>query len=190
MFKKTKLLLCAVGALGFLVSCNSNSTPADDTSDFDQNGNKNWEGFSMYIIGSHWNSWDTETIKTANPSCAFTEKSDEKGVFTYTANVTSEMVNAWCGFKFISDASWSSQYGLEDVNYEKSNAAFRALMEEQGLSDRTKLTGPTSKRSNIVASKAGTYVITYYPNDFSTVDVDTDAKTLTNHFTVDFTAAA
>ena len=59
MFKMKKILLVG-GALLLLAGC---SKPAEP--EFEQNEDPIVEGFTMYIIGSHWNNWDTKTIKEA-----------------------------------------------------------------------------------------------------------------------------
>ena len=59
MFKMKKILLVG-GALFLLAGC----TPAEP--EFEQNEDPIVEGFSMYIIGSHWNKWKPESIKEAD----------------------------------------------------------------------------------------------------------------------------
>ena len=160
MFKMKKILLVG-GALLLLAGC---SKPAEP--EFEQNEDPVIEGFSMYIIGSHWNNWDTKTIKEANPSCAFTYDEKTK-LYVYDATITEEMLTGWVGFKFISSNSWDSQYGMEDVDYSICNDTFKTM-----VGDKAQYTKGASDRSNIVATVAGTYHITYNPADFRSDTLD------------------
>lgn len=160
MFKMKKILLVG-GALLLLAGC---SKPAEP--EFEQNEDPIVEGFTMYIIGSHWNNWDTKTIKEANPSCAFTYDEETK-LYVYDATITEEMLTGWVGFKFISSNSWDSQYGMEDVDYSICNDTFTTM-----VGDKTQYKEGTGNRSNIVATVAGTYHITYNPADFRSDTLD------------------
>lgn len=179
MLKKAKLLLIGAAALVSLVGCGTKTETCTDEDEFCQNDNPTIQGIEMYVVGSHWNSWDPSTIKDAE-GCSFKKQSD--GTYTWSATITQEMVDAWCGFKFIADNSWSSQYGMEDVNYEKSNDAFKEMVgEKENFKEDTK------NRSNVVVTKAGTIEIEYDPTNFTSEQ--TSATTYTNKFAVTFTAA-
>lgn len=180
MFKKAKLLLLGAAALVSLVGCGESQKEVCSPDDeFCQNENPTVQGFEMYVIGSHWNSWDPATIKSAE-GCAFAKQSD--GTYIWSATITQEMVDAWCGFKFIADNSWGSQYGMEDVNYNKSNDAFKEMVGE-----KSNYVKGTSDRSNIEIKKAGTVEVVFDPANFESEQ--TTATTYTNKFAVTFTVA-
>ncbi|MDY4158646.1 MAG: hypothetical protein SOY02_00095 [Candidatus Onthovivens sp.] len=166
MFKMKKILLVG-GALLLLAGC---SEP-----EFEQNEDPIVEGFSMYIVGSHWNNWEPSTIKEANPSCAFTYDEATK-LYVYDATVTADMLKGWVGFKFISGNSWDSQYGMEDIDYSICNDTFTTMV---GVKAQYK--EGAKNRSNIVAKVAGTYHITYNPADFRS-DTIKDGVTHTYKF--------
>lgn len=168
MFKMKKILLVG-GALFLLAGC----TPAEP--EFEQNEDPVIEGFSMYIIGSHWNKWKPESIKEADPSCAFTYDEATK-LYVYDATITDEMVKGEIAFKFISSNAWASQYGMEDIDYSICNDTFKTM-----VGDKAKYTKGASDRSNIVATVAGTYHITYNPADFRS-DTIKDGVTHTYKF--------
>ncbi len=181
MFNKTKVLLCSLAVLGGLglVACNQQP---DERDSFEQNTNKFEANEEMYIIGSHWHGWDNiKTIKEANPSCRFTRVTSNE--YTFDAVVTADMVanGANAEFKFIASNSWNVQYGMEDVDFDECNAAFKAL-----FPDKTKESWNqgSSNRSNVTVNKAGTYHISYDPYNFKTDDAGRSFK-----FVIDFTAA-
>lgn len=165
--------------------------------EFDQNDNEFIPENNLWIIGSHWNNWQPGTIMEANPSCKFVKDETSVGLdtkYTYTVEVTQEMINAWCGFKFIGQANWDpAQYGIEDVDFEKCNEAFLAMigdLNEDGKCDaQDKYTFEGgSNRGNVVATKPGTYVIEYYPYNF--VSEEIDGAKYSCKFAVQFTPAA
>ena len=118
------------------------------------------QGAQLYIIGSHWNNWDPGTIYQ-NKECTFKNVGE---YYTLTVEITKEMIESWVGFKFICDNSWAYQLGMEDVNWEACNQAFKDLFPE----GKKAYTESVSNRSNIVPTSPGVMVIKYYPFDFTT----------------------
>ena len=190
MSKKLFALCMAAGLLG-LASCNNPTTSseasvASSEDEFQQNS----ESFAplkatMYIIGSGWNNWKADTIATANPSCAFTPYEGSTTKLEYTATVTHEMASDWVGFKFIESNSWNVQYGMEDVDLDSCNDAFKNLYAGKTKADFTE---GASNRTNILngqnAAFEGTYHIVYDMLDFRSND-----NGGTYHFVIDFTPA-
>lgn len=196
-----KLLVFALSALAVagLASC-GNNTRVDDPNDFDQNKEEIKADIQVFIVGSHWNSWtpDYDKISVANPSCKFVLDETSSGLntkYTFTATVTQEMIDAWCGFKFVGTMGWSSQWGMEDIDFAKCNKDFLEkvvgdLNEDGKCDENDKYTFKegTSNRNNVVATAPGTYVIEYYPYNFASEtknDVPYSYK-----FAVQFTPAA
>lgn len=196
-----KLFLFALSALALvgLASC-GNEKPTNDPSDFDQNQEEIKPDIHMFIVGSHWNSWtpDYDKISKANPSCEFVLDETSSGLntkYVFTATVTQEMIDAWCGFKFVGTEGWSTQYGMEDVDFSKSNKAFLEQVvgdkNEDGKcdeNDKYTFKEGTSNRNNIVAAAPGTYVIEYYPYNFASETKDDVPYSF--KFAVQFTPAA
>ena len=128
----------------------------------------------------------TLTIKEANPSCAFTHVEGSKTKLEYTAVVTAEMAAGYVGFKFIESNKWDVQYGMEDVDLDSCNDAFKKLYEgkthedfKEGSKNRTNILNGTN------AAFEGSYHIVYNPIDFRSNDVGGSYK-----FVIDFTPAA
>ena len=159
MFNK-KVLLAAVlllGTAGGLVACGQ-----DAGNDFEQNTDTSkFEEASLYVIGSHWNSWGIDTIKEAE-GCAFTKSATIPNCLELDIVVTAEMMKDWVGFKFVVSNSWNAQYGMEDVDWTKSNEGFTS----QYPGGKEQFTEGTSNRNNICPTKAGTYHVEYYPLNF------------------------
>lgn len=191
-------LLSFICAATLLVSCGE-PTPVEDPNEFEQNTEEIPANINMYIIGSHWNSWDPGTIDKANPSCAFEIDPTSSGLgvkYTFSIEVTQDMVNAWCGFKFIASPAWTSQFGMEDVDFSKCNEDFLKLVvgDKNGdgkfdVQDKyAAFKEGTSNRNNIVATAAGKYEIEYYPYNFSSETVE--GVLYQNKFAIEFTPAA
>ena len=170
--------------------------PAAD--EFDQNENEFVPENNMWIIGSHFNSWDPATIDQANPSCKFVKDEASSGLdtkYVYTVVVTQDMIDSWCGFKFIAQNDWSpAQFGMEDVDFEKSNEAFLNMIgdvNEDGkvdAQDKYFFHEGTSNRNNVVITAPGTYVIEYYPYNFASEEVG--GVPYSCKFAIQFTPAA
>lgn len=184
MFKKVNMLLCAAASLFLVASCGE-SKPSTGDDDFDQNDNPTVQGFEMYVIGSHWNSWTPATIKEAE-GCAF-KKDSSSGLYTIDFEVTQDMIDAWCGFKFIADNSWTSQYGMEDLNWEKCNDTFKEQFKNEDGSQKTKKDWKegTSNRSNVVMTTPGKVHIEYNPANFESEEAN--STTYTNKFVITLT---
>ena len=187
MFNKKLLLILASSML--LVACGTKpAASSSDGQDYEQASSTDTEGYQMYIVGSHWNSWTPGTIKEANPSCTF-QKVEGSPKLKYDATITQAMVDAWCGFKFIAGASWNEQYGLEDIDIENCNDAFKTLV---GYTDmeawRSAHKEGTSNRSNVVVTAPGTLHIEYDPINFKTDSID--GTSFSYHFVLNFTAVA
>lgn len=179
MFNK-KLLLSALVVLGTtaaLIGCSTEPEFEQNTSSYEVPEE------TMYIIGSHWNSWDTASIASANPSCKFTRSAENASIYEYDVVVTQAMIDSWCGFKFIASNSWSVQFGMEDVDFENSNEAFR-----NAYGPKDKYQEGTSNRSNVEIKVPGTYHIEYNPFNFASVE--TGKTTWSSKFTIEFTPAA
>jgi hypothetical protein len=199
--KKLFIGLFVLLGLFTLAACNQETkveSPSINEGEFDQNEETFIPDIQMYAIGSHWNNWDTASIKEANPSCAFVKDENSAGLdtkYTYTVTVTEEMAAGWVGFKFIDSNSWSVQYGMEDVDFSRCNEAFLNLIGDQNEDGKVdnedkvaKFSKPTSDRSNIEVTAVGTYVIEYYPYNFESSK--TDVTSYSCKFVVTFTPAA
>ncbi len=177
MFSKTKMLLCAVALVG-LVGCSGSGD------EFEQNNSQYVAPEeTMYVIGSHWNSWTPDTIAEANPSCKFLRQG-ETSIYYYDFEVTDTMATESPMFKFIAGSSWDVQYGMEDVDFDACNDAFKALFPGKTKEDWKEGTG---NRSNIelTGDCVGSYHITYNPYDLRSDDEGRGFK-----FVINFTAAA
>ena len=186
MFNKKNLLaaLLLLSTAGGLVACGEQPT-AEPTVDneFEQNTDESmFEEASMYVIGSHWNNWDPGTIKEAE-GCAFTKSATIPNCLEIDIVVTEEMLSGWVGFKFIASNSWNAQYGMEDVDFTKSNEAFTS----QYPDGKGVFTEGTSNRCNIEPKLAGTYHVEYYPLNFDNIPLD-NGNSHSNKFVITYTA--
>lgn len=185
MIQKKSVALAFAASLMALCACGSNQAKKTDD-EFEVNSNHFEFSAEMYIVGSGWNNWDPKTIKEANPSCAFTHVEGSKTKLEYTAVVTAEMAAGYVGFKFIESNKWDVQYGMEDVDLDSCNDAFKKLYEgkthedfKEGSNNRTNILNGTN------AAFEGSYHIVYNPIDFRSNDVGGSYK-----FVIDFTPAA
>lgn len=180
MFNK-KLLLSALllVSLAGVAGCANTTTP-DTGDDFEQNTDTSlFEPATMYVVGSNWNSWTPATIETAE-GCAFEKSADTPNCLEI--DITIETSGQ---FKFIAGPSWSTQYGMEDVDFEKSNQAFKDAIGK----DKSEFKEGTGNRSNIEISVPGSLHIEYYPLNFDTVQLD-NGNTHSFKFVIEFTPAA
>jgi hypothetical protein len=101
------------------------------------------------------------------------------------------MIDAWCGFKFIAGPSWGAQYGMEDVDFSKSNDAFKNqyVDEEGNVKPKTAWAEGTGNRSNVEAKVPGTFHIEYYFLNFESETLE-NGNTHSNKFVITFTPAA
>lgn len=146
--------------------------------EFEQNPETFIPEINMWVVGSHWNGWDPTTLTDAQ---AFVKDENTSGLnvkFVYTATVDQAMIDAWCGFKMVGALGWSPQYGMEDVDFAKSNQAFLDMVgdkNEDGVcdaQDKYLFAEGTSNRNNIVVTTPGTLVIEYYPYNFASEEVN------------------
>ena len=168
--------------------------PAAEDGEFDQNEETYVPDINMWVVGSHWNSWDPNTLGAEQ---AFVKDETSAGLdtkYTYSLTVTQDMIDAWCGFKMVGALGWSPQYGMEDVDFEKSNQAFLDMVgdeNEDGVCDKNDkyfFHEGTSNRNNIVVTVPGTLVIEYYPYNFASETVNDVPYAC--KFVVTFTPAA
>ena len=199
--KKLFIGLFVLLGLFSLVSCGSDDegnteTPVvtPDDGEFEQNPETFIPDIKMWIVGSHWQSWTPGNLTDAE---AFVKDETSAGLdtkYTYTVVVTQEMIDAWCGFKMVGALGWSPQYGMEDVDFEKSNQAFLDMVgdvNEDGVCDKNDkyfFHEGTSNRNNIVVTTPGTLVIEYYPYNFASETVNDVPYAC--KFVVTFTPAA
>lgn len=180
MFNK-KALLAAVlllGTAGGLVACGQ-----DTGNDFEQNTDESqFEEASMYVIGSHWNNWSESTILEAE-GCAFTKSATIPNCLEIDIVVTDAMLEGWVGFKFIASNSWTAQYGMEDIDWTKSNEAFTS----QYPDGKDAFTEGSSNRSNICPTKAGTYHVEFYPLNFDNIPL-ANGNSHSNKFVITYKA--
>ena len=142
----------------------------------------------IYIIGSHWNGWNVDTIKEAAPSLRFEKSAEDPEVYVYETYITEEMVATWVGFKFVTDNTWNTQFGLEDVDFENSNQAFLDLLE---VSNKDELTNPPANRTNVQFKEGalvpGKFIIKYYPLNSEDKEMTTNgSEYYTNQIVIEF----
>lgn len=196
--KITKLLLlplCAAAVLGAAVGCGGTSSSTSSEDEFDVNSNPGTEGFNMWIVGSAWGNWAPDKV---------TDDLQFKNVtgsakLTYTVTISAADDENWWGFKFVGQKSWNpSQFGMEDIDYEKCNDAFKTLVKDaEGVNNYTEYKAKwkegTSNRSNVSFSQkenhigAGTYKFTYDPLNFDSESAN--ETTYSHKIVVEFTKA-
>jgi hypothetical protein len=191
--KKLFIGLFALLSLFTLVACSEEKTPVDPN-EFEQNEETFVPDINMWVVGSHWNSWDPTTLGDAQ---AFVKDENSAGLdtkYTFTLTVTQEMIDAWCGFKFVGAKGWNVQFGMEDIDYSKCNQAFIEMIGDKNedgkcdAQDKYFFHEGTSNRNNVVVGQPGTLVIEYYPYNFASEEVD--GVPYSCKFAVQFTPAA
>lgn len=159
--KITKLLLlplCAAAVLGAAVGCGGTSSSTSSEDEFDVNSNPGTEGFNMWIVGSAWSNWTPDEV---TDDLKFTNVTGTAKL-TYTVTISAADDENWWGFKFVGQKSWNpSQFGMEDIDYEKCNDAFKELVKTTTITEddtdgvttyeeyKAKWKAPTSNRSNV-----------------------------------------
>lgn len=203
--KITKLLLlplCAAAVLGAAVGCGGTSSEDE----FDVNSNPVRDNFDMWIVGSDWANWEPKDVGKEQQ---FERQSD--GTYKYTVTITTERDESWWGFKFIAGNTWTSQFGMEDIDYEKCNDAFKQLVKTTTITEddtdgvttyeeyKAKWKEGTGNRSNVSFCQhkaadetydhagAGTYDIIYNPSNFESVEAN--STTYSHKFVINFTKA-
>lgn len=188
MFKKRMVIigLAALASLG-MAGCNKG-----DELDFERVSVEP-ESFDMWVVGSAWANWTPANVSDTEK---FTRNAD--GLMEYTVTVDH---SGWWGFKFISTKAWSAQYGMEDVDYEKCNQAFKDELTaldatvvdytsfkakyKEGTGNRSNVSLYDEKKENV---GNGTYKITYDPTNFETIDEND--TTYSHKFVIEYTKAA
>ena len=195
MFKMRTLLV--LGAAFVLVGCNQpQQKAADEGMDYDQKTNPDVTPFEMYLVGSV-TDWDPAKVAGELKEQTQFHKIEGSAKLEYTLTVPDA---SWVGFKFIAAGSWSEQYGVEDIDIEHCNDAFKEVIgfgEGKTYADldafRLHYKAPTSNRSNVGGddfhlAAGSTVKITYDPLDFRS-DSANDT-TYTYKFVLDYTAPA
>ncbi len=182
MFSKTKLLLCTFALFG-LVACGNNAGGDDE---FEQNtGSFQAPVPTMYIVGSHWANWDPAAA-AADPELAFTMKAGSSSVMEYDVTLTSEMLAGYVGFKFVAGGSWDVQYGMEDIDFDSCNEAFRNLFPGR---EKNSWKEGTNNRSNVQGYDDNSLAAGVYHIEYDSLNVKTDMDSLGYKFVINFTAA-
>ena len=195
--KKLFIGLFALLSLFTLVACsekNSEEKTPVDPNEFEQNEETFVPDINMWVVGSHWNSWDPTTLGDAQ---AFVKDENSVGLdtkYTFTLTVTQEMIDASCVFKFVGAKGWNVQFGMEDIDYSKCNQAFIDMIGDKNedgkcdAQDKYFFHEGTGNRNNVVVGQPGTLVIEYYPYNFASEEVD--GVPYSCKFAVQFTPAA
>ncbi len=196
--KITKLLLlplCAAAVLGAAVGCGGTSSSTSSEDEFDVNSNPGTEGFNMWIVGSAWSNWAPDKV---TDDLKFTNVTGTAKL-TYTVTISAADDENYWGFKFVGQKSWSpSQFGMEDIDYEKCNDAFKTLVKDaEGVNNYTEYKNKwkegTSNRSNVSFCQkenhigVGTYKFTYDPLNFESESAND--TTYSHKIVVEFTKA-
>ena len=153
---KKRLMLLACGLLiGGLVSCgdtDGGKTPIDDGGmNFEQNDDIEKVNYQASVVGTSWanwqpaDSWEDENLR-------LTKVSDL--VYTITIDVTPED-----GFKVILDGAWTTQYGMEDVDW---STAPEGLL----VGKKEDYNEGAGNRSNIKVTRDATIKVDYHPYYF------------------------
>lgn len=183
MFKKRALVVLL--AAGLLAGCNQ---PKTDGMDYEQATDVPTSPYEMYVVGSHFNSWTPDTIK-ATDNFKFQPVTGTSKL-SYEITITQAMHDEWFGFKFIESNSWSVQYGMEDVDIENCNQAFKTLIGFTTVEAyRETYKEGKGNRSNVAPASSSLTVgaklnITYDPFDYR---ADGD---YTYHFVIDYNVVA
>ena len=189
--KKLFIGLFVLLSLFTLAACNQEtSNPADE---FEQNEETFVPDINMWVVGSHWNSWDPTTLTDAQK---FVKDETSAGLdtkYTITLTVTQDMLESFCGFKMVGAFGWSPQYGMEDVDFAKSNQAFLDMVGDKNndgvcdAQDKYLFVEGTGNRNNIVVTTPGTLLLEYYPYNFAAEEVN--GVPYASKFVVTFTPA-
>jgi len=152
MFKKKGLLVLGAALLVVgVTSCGSNVI--DDGNDYDVSDTVG-KDLVLSVIGSGdtYGNWDAAATGADGSAQRFTKIYSTHYQFTCTAKVEDE-------FKVHQDTAWTSQYGVEDMDWTKSTTGIVT-----GTSDD--YTEGASNRSNFKLLKGGAMTIDFYPYYF------------------------
>lgn len=151
--KKTLFLgMAALLTLG-LASCNGGNAGKGDDGMFDHEPEKiPGETLVVSVVGAQFSNWDPAAWAKEDSGCVFTKVSTS--LYTFTHKVEKDYM-----FKIVVGGSWSTQYGVEDMDWTKSTAGFVKGTE----ADYKEGAG---NRSNFVSLLDGTMTIEFRPYSF------------------------
>ena len=156
MFKNSVLAVLGAAVLGLcIVGCGETG----DGMDYEQNTDvPEAATLVVSIVGADFGSWDPAK-SAADTNCLF-KKVDSSHYQLVVAEV-----KVGSEFKFVQDGGWSTQYGVEDMDWNKSTA---------GIITGTKAdyNEGTSNRSNFKLIKGGKMTVDYYPYYFANADLN------------------
>lgn len=155
MFKKRLLMLACAGLLVTgLAACGSK-----ENQDYEQS-----DGFEAKTLvvsavgaGDMFSNWDP-AASAKNPACLFS-KIDSSHYQLTVKGVPVSTADNYVGFKIVQDGSWSTQYGVEDMDWNKSTAGFVK-------GEKADYKEGTSNRSNFEVQISGDVTIDFYPYYF------------------------
>lgn len=152
MFKKKGLLVLGAALLVVgLTSCGP--SVIDDGNDYDVSDTTGKDLVVSVIGGGDtYGNWNAEATGADGSAQRFRKIDSKHYQFTCTAKVGDE-------FKIHQDLTWTSQYGVEDMDWSKSTAGI-----VKGVA--TDYTEGTGNRSNFVLLKGGDMTVDFYPYYF------------------------
>ena len=165
--KRKGLMLLAFGLLvSGVTACDSQTplpdepnnptdddNPFDDGMDFDQNEDIEKVDYHCTIVGAKWggpNGWDPAA--SGEDENLLLKKVDD---FTYTITFD---VAAGDEFKFILNGSWTTQYGMEDIDWDLSTDLLHG--------EKSDYNQGTGNRSDIKLDEDATIKVDYHPYYF------------------------
>lgn len=166
---KKGLMFLACGVLLGLVGCgneevvpddpnkgneNTDSVVGDDGMDFDENDEFEPEFLTYSIVGSKWGENPDKPGEFWNPSASAQEPEnvfEKQDSYIYTLTVDVKVGDI---FKVIKDGSWSVQYGMEDLNWDKCT---------EGLIPEGDYNNGTNDRTNLQVTRDATIKIDVHP---------------------------
>lgn len=151
--KKTLFLgMAALLTLG-LASCNGGNTGKGNDGMFDHDPEViQGETLVVSVVGAQFANWSPADSAKPDSGCVFEKKSTS--LYTFTHKVEKGYM-----FKVVVGGSWSTQYGVEDMDWSKSTKGFVKGTE----ADYTEGTG---NRSNFESLLDGTMTIEFRPYSF------------------------
>ncbi|MGP1414095.1 MAG: hypothetical protein ACTTID_03100 [Bacillales bacterium] len=133
MLKRKSILLAALLATSVIGLSACNKGGNDDGGMFEQSEVPS-ETYHFSIVGSHYANWNPgESAK--DEKLKFKKVTNEHYTFTVDKVWKSEDDN-YFGFKFVQDGTWTCQYGVEDLNFEKSEVSILPKAKEEYTSDK------------------------------------------------------
>ena len=148
---KKGLMLLACGLLiGAVTACGQ--TKPDDGMDFEQNTNVPEVVYNVSIVGTKWANWDA-AASGKDENCQL-KKTEDPTIYAIETDITTND-----GFKIILDGGWSTQYGMEDIDWEKSTEGLLVGKKED-------YNGGATTRSDIKVTRDTTIRVEYHPYYF------------------------